>query len=632
MLKQVRKSLKSVVFLFFGTLIVLSFAAWQVPELRSFSPNAALRVGDASFSARDVQAEVQRELTNRRLQSGEVVTLADALKEGLPAQVMNTMATRSVIEQEAKRVGLSIPRDLVRDFLQSAEQFQNPSSGKFDAEAMSAILRNYSISPGEFEEIIRADLLRNQLVVAASSGAGAPDPLVQTILVREIERRDISYVSVTEEMAGIPKEPTPDDFTKYFENNPAQFTAPEFRTFTSVVLQTDDFREGLVAEEDKLREIYDANKTRLYEQPERRTLYQITYDTEAEASAAVAGLADGEPFETVAAERGLTLAAVTFTDIPKSDVLDPNVAEAAFAEDREAGAIVGPVKSLFGFTVAQVVAVTPPETQTFEEVRGDIENELFQADARRALLKAVEAVEEALDTGANLEDAAAAAGVAVDQVGPVDSFSFGPGGEIVADIPGEVLQEAFAMEVGDESPALELAEQKGYFFLALSDVRAPAVFPFEDVADEVEQRWRKEEREERIKSAVEKIRDAAIGGANLAEAAAPFNAEPATMTLSRQPEPGSEFARPLVDEIFTADKGAVVIGDFAAGGARAVVVVDDVRFLEDALKPGQEIGVVQFLGYQLDQELLEAYAGSLRQDYEVRINQAAVDAAFANDQ
>ncbi len=629
MLKQVRKSLKGILAVFVVVLLVLSFAAWQVPELRNFTQNAALRVGDKGFSTAELKREFDRELVARRLQSGETTTQAEAVAQGVHDQIITRMATRSVLEQEAGRLGLAVPRDVVRDYLNNAEAFKNPQTGKFDTEVFSAIQRSYNISAREFENEIRGGLLRDQLVKAASVGSGAPSPLVQSVLMREIERRNVSYVTVTEEMAGIPKEPTPDDFQTFYNGNPDLFTAPEFRTFTAVVLQTEDFRDGMTVEEEKLREIYDATKARSYDEPEKRTLYQTTFDTEAEAAAAVASLVDGKPFENVASERGLSLDAVTFTDIVKDDILDPNVQEAVFNAERAAGDIIGPIQGLFGYTAVQIVEVTAPTSKTFEEVRGEIEEQLFASDSRKALLKAVEEVEEGLDTGASLNEAAAAAGIEAKTFGPVDNFSFGKGGEIIADIPGEVLKEVFEMEEGDESPALELAERKGYFFVSLSEIQDPAVFPYENVADEVEQRWRTQEREGRIANAVEQMRAAVQGGASLTEAAEPFSRAPVDAVLSRRPDEFAEIAGALSEDVFQADKGAIISGPVGANGAQAIVVINDIVYDESALNPGQEAGMSQFLGYQLDQELLDAYATSLQQDYNVRRNQAAIDQLFS---
>ena len=629
MLSKVRSALKGVVAWFVVVLLVVAFAAWGVPELRNFTQRAALQVGDEGFSKADIEREVSREITTRRLQTGDF-DRQDAIAQGLPQQVISDMATRSALEQEARRIGLAMPRDVVGEFLQDNEQFQNPRTGKFDNEVLTGILQQYNISVQRFERMIRADLLRNQLVAAAASGAGAPETFAEALMLREIETRDISFVVIDDERAGIAAEPTPDALQAYYDAHPTEFTSPELRRFTAVILKQADFNGDVEGGEAKLRELYEQNRERRYEQPERRTLYQLTFDTEAEAAAAVASLERGEPFEKLADARGLTLAAATFEDIAKDDVLDPNVAEAAFAAELDEGAVAGPVQGLFGYTVAQIAGVTAPETTSFEDARDEIEDALLAKDARARLYEAVEAIEDARDTGASLAEAAERAGATSIEFGPVDSFSFGPGGEIIADLPGAVLREAFALPEGEESSAVDLPDDEGYFFIAVTDVAPPAVAPFETVEGKVETSWRREERANRIRKVAEGLAAAVRAGESLEEAAKPFGVEPDNRALTRRQGAGAALSPTLVEDVFSAGPGALLSGDAAVSPAQAIVVVGEVHHDAGAAPPGQAAVLAQYLGYQLDQEILDAFASALRNDMGVKTDTAVVDNLFTD--
>jgi len=628
MLQKVRGALKGVVAWFVIALLVLSFAAFGVPEIRNFARNAAVEVGDRGFSAVEIQNEFNREMTNRRAQSDGAFTRADAIAQGVPQQVISDLVTQSALQQAARELGLTMPRDVVSDFLHETEQFQNPTTGDFDPTVLNAILASYNMSAQTFEALIREDLLRNQLIAAFAAGGRTPDALVNAILLRDLEEREVSYAVVDEELAGIPAEPTPDDLERYYRAHAAEFTTPELRTFSVVQLTDAGFQETLDVDEARLREIYEDNRARLYEQPEKRTLYQVTFDTAPAAEAAVAALRQGRAFEDIADERGLSLAAATFEDISKADVLDPNVAEAAFAEDIGEGDVVGPVEGLFGYTVAEVGAVTPPETQEFEEVRDDIAEALMSSDTRKKLLETLEAIENEQDTGASLAEAAGRAGVQVTEYGPVDRYSFGPGGEIVADLPGEILEEAFALEEGAESTAVEMREPSGYFFVAVDTVAPSAVKPYDVVADEVAAGWRRAERDARIADAVEGVRRAIADGASLDDAAGPLNAAVETLTLTRRAT-GAPFSERLIEDMFAAEPGAVVTGAAGAGAAQVVAVIDEVNFNTAAFNPAQAAFLEQYVARQLDQELIDAYAAAVRDDLGVKINQAAVDAIFS---
>lgn len=627
MLTQVRKSLQGVVMWFFVVLLVLAFSLWGVPEVRKLSGSAAITVGDQRFSAQYVQTEFNRAVQARRTESGGDFTQEQAIAEGLDDQVVATISTTSAIDQFANRMRLAMPRAIMRDYLQKNENFQNPATGRFDRSVLEAILQRNGISVGEFERRISEDLKRNQLIDSLAARAPAPDPLINAMLQRETEQRRVRYLIVTDEMAGRAQEPTPDDLKIYYEENPSIFTAPEYRTFDLLVLRSEDFREGAKAPEEELRRLYDLNKERLYDKPERRTLYQITFDAQPEAEAAVAALRQGKPFETIADEQGRSLASVTFTEAQKRDILDPAVADAAFAEGLEEGAVLDPVQSLFGWTVVQIAGITPAEESTFEEKRDEIEAAYLEQDVRRALLNAVDEIEEARDTGAGLAAAAEAAGFAVETVGPVDRYSFAPGGAIIDRVPGEALAEAFTLEEGEESEVRELAARDGYFLVSLTSVTPPALKPFEDVRDDVVERWRKEERERRVSATVRDIREMVESGETLNAAASQFDRTPTERVIDRRFQ-DEAISQAVNEQIFAAAPGELISGPAGFGESQIVVETLDVGYARGRIPPDQVKLFEQYIGYQLDQELIEAFLTAVRDDSNVKINQPQIDALF----
>ncbi len=631
MLSQVRNMLKGAGAWVVVILLILAFALWGVPDMGQLSGTAAVSVGGKSFSQQYVQNEFNRAIQSQRNESGGSYTREDALASGLNDQVVAAITTTSALDQFADNMQLAMPRALVRDYLQENENFQNPATGKFDRTILETILQQNNMTVSDFENRLGEDLRRNQLINALAARAPAPDPFVEAMLLRDTERRDIGYLIVTDEMSGKAAEPMPADLETYYTENPAVFTAPEYRTFDILILKNEDFREGLEAPEEEMRRLYDLNKERLYDKPERRTVYQITYKTEAEAQAASATLRQGKPFENIASERGLDLAAVTFTQAQKRDILDPAVADAAFADGLEAGAIVDPVRSSFGWTVVQIADITPPETTTFEDVRADIEAQYLDQDTRRALLSAIDEVEEVRDSGAGLRVAAEEAGFEVLTIGPIDRYSFAPGGAIIDKVPGEALAEAFKLDEDEESEVLDLAARDGYFFVALREIKAPATKAFADVQDDVEQGWRKQERLQRISNTVRGIRDAVAGGQALTEAASQFDRTPTQLLIDRRFE-NEAISLAFNQQIFTATKGDLVSGPAALGEAQVVAEIRQIGYSPNQIPPDQVNAFEQYLGYQLDQELVDAFIVAVRDDFDVKINQTRLDAIFSEDQ
>lgn len=628
MLKQVRGWLKGAVAWIFGSLLVLSFMFFGVPEVQQFAGNAAVTVGGESYSPQYVQNEFNRAVQIQAIESGGAFSREEAIQAGLPAEILATITSTAALNQFTNKIRLSVPRSMMRDYLQANENLQNPVTGEFDRSVLLQILQRYNISVEEFEKRISGELLRAQLIDSLVLKANAPKTLVDFSLMRESERREISYLVVTEEMAGKAAEPTPDDLTTYYEANPQTFTAPEYRTIQLLAIRNEDFREGIEVSEDDLRQLYETNRARLYEKPETRTIYQITFDSEAEAQASAAALKQGKTFEAIAIENGRTLDAVTFADARQSDILDPGVGEAAFAQGLDEGAVIDPVEGLFGWTVVQIAGITAPELVSFEDAREEIETGFLAQDTRRAMLNAIDEVEEARDTGASLAAAAQAAGLEAVEYGPLDRLSFAPGGAIIDAVPGEALAEAFLLEEDQQSEALPLADQAGWVFVSVKEIRSPVLRPFEDVRDDVDALWRKDEREQRLAQTVNDIRAQVAAGASLADVSSQFDRAPTTLIIDRRFE-SEAISADLRERLFAAAPDALVTGAAAIGEAQIIAEIETVAISTAGVPTEQASFYGQYLGYQLDQELVDAFLASVQNEIDIKINQTQIDAIFA---
>jgi peptidyl-prolyl cis-trans isomerase D len=629
MLTQVRDTLKGAVAWVIIILLVAAFALWQVPSVTQLLSNAAVKVGGESFSQQYVSREFDQTFQRAVRESGGDYTREQAIASGLSAQVVESIVTKSALSQYAEKMNLAIPREAIADFIAEIDTFKNPATGEVDRQTLESILLQNGLTVGEFEQMLRDDLTRSQLVEALATSTPAPRSFLDPLILRETERRRIAYITVTEDMAGVAAEPTPDDLQTFYEENAGLFTAPEYRTFDLLTLRKADFRQDLEAPEEEMRRLYEAGRDRIYATPERRTVYQLTYETEAEAQAAAADLQQGKTFEALAAEKGMSLEAATFANARKRDLLDPAVADAAFGENLEAGAVLDPVRSLFGWTVVQLVDVTPGESRSFEEVRPELEEAYLENDVRNRVQDAIDAIEEARDTGAELSEAAEEAGFEVVTVGPVDRLSFAPGGAIVDKVPGEALAEAFILSEGDQSEAMRLSGDQGYFFVALHEIRAPALKPYDEVEDEVMRRWRDRERRERIAATVASIKEQVGGDKTFEDVAAEFGRAPIELVIDRRFE-NDVINQAFNEAIFFADLEGLVSANVGASGAQAVAEVREIGFQPGSLPPAAREQLASLVGRQLDQEMIEAFVVAIRDDYGVKINQSQLDTIFGD--
>ena len=118
-----------------------------------------------------------------------------------------------------------------------------------------------------------------------------------------------------------------------------------------------------------MKAYYDEHRSR-YVTPERRHVDQIVFPNAQEAEAAEAKLKGGLSFAALAAERGLKDQDIDLGMLPKTEIIDPAVADAAFS--LKEGEISQPVKGRFGTVIVTVLKIEPEVEKTLAEVTPQI--------------------------------------------------------------------------------------------------------------------------------------------------------------------------------------------------------------------------------------------------------------------
>jgi hypothetical protein len=135
-----------------------------------------------------------------------------------------------------------------------------------------------------------------------------------------------------------------------------------------------------------VRAYFDRNRRR-YDQPERRRVSHVLSDSEDEAltvaGRARAGLPIGALAEEFSTDQGSRRAGGDLGWLRRGELAGA-VEEAVFSA--EAGQVVGPVRSPFGWHVLVVVAVEPARAEDFASVRDVIAAELAERRRREAYL------------------------------------------------------------------------------------------------------------------------------------------------------------------------------------------------------------------------------------------------------
>jgi len=502
-------------------LLILSFAVWGIGDFvtgRGGPPNAVATVGGREVPLADATEAYRRQLAELQRSFGPQFQPVAPLRQRIAEDAVNRLVTLTAVAEEADARGIAVTDEALRQVVFSAQPFQG-LDGRFSRVAFEAFLRNAGLTEARFLELLRGDIKRQQLLSAVRAGAVAPVALAAPVLAFQQEQREAIAVEMPFIAAAAPPEPTEDQLRRFWENNAERFTAPEYRRFALLALTVDDVARDITPTEAQLRAAYDVRAAE-FQRAERRAIEQAVVPDEAAARALATAWREGLDFaalEARAAEAGGT--AVALGEIAAAELPDAALASAAFGA--EAGAVLDPVRSPFGWHVMKVLAVTPAATRSFEEVRAELAREVAHELAAERIYTIANRVEDSIAEGIPLTEVARRHALTLREVAAMDNDGRAPDGARVDLAPGgtRVVDTVFATQPGPPTRLVE-AEGANFFAVQVQAVTPPALRPFESVAAEVRAAWENAERRRAMEASAAQLLAAVQGGMEFEAAAA----------------------------------------------------------------------------------------------------------------
>jgi peptidyl-prolyl cis-trans isomerase D len=622
MLQFIREKASGTIFkLLFGMLIV-SFAAWGIGDyafLRAGS-DTAIEVGSRKIPIQQVDAEYRQARERLRRAFGVEIDEAMLRQFGLLDQTVDRLAAEAALDAEAARLGLVASDAIVRQRIANDPNFRGPG-GQFDRFLFQRLLFDNGFTEQRYIELVRADIVRSQLREAVEAGVQAPLALAETLYRHRNEKRGGSRVFVANASFEDVGTPSDADLAQAYEANGARFTAPEYRALSAVRVAAEDVAALVTVDDKALAEEFEQRRGE-FERPEQRELKQMLFDGQDAAQAAASAIAGGKSFDAVAAETpGQSPDRVALGLVARNETL-PAIGAAVF--EAAAGAVVGPVRTPFGWHVLQVVRIEPGTEATLESVRARIEPGLRQRLAAEKAFEIANRLEDQVTRGRALDEAAANAGATVVKIAAVDARGLDDKGAPVALFAGapEALRAAFDTPVGRESQLIET--RGGGFFLLHVDGAMPAQRrAFDAVKDEVAALWKAERQADRALARAREIVAATAAGETLEAAALRFNLR--VEAVPAVPRTGENAAVPsaVAARLFALKPGQTGL---AAGiDGQFVVRTGEIVAADPAADPAGLAALRAQLARDMAGDLSSEYNQALRQKFGVTINRSVVE-------
>ncbi len=500
-------------------LIVVSFAFFGMGDVfRGFNANQVAQVGDVKITTAAYRQAYQVELETLQQRAKRAITNAEAHRIGLDAQVLSRLISNAVLDDRARGLALAISDPELRKAITDDPAFAGPG-GNFERARYDAVLRNSGYSEQSFEREQRRVYLRQELIQALVGGMGTPKAVAEALHRYQGETRSLDLILLPAAAAGPPTTPDAAALQSYFDAHAASLAAPEYRKLTVLALTPAILARPDDVSETDARALYDQVKEVRFGSPERRTLQQIVFPSDADAGAASARIKAGTTFADIASERKIDAASRDLGTLGKEQLFDRAVADAAFA--LPAGGTSDVVKGAFGPVLVHVVDIAPGGTKPFEEVAGAVKTEIATRRAGDRLRTLHDAVEDARSSGQPLAEAARATGVAVTTIDAVDASGLDKSGRPVNAVPERdgLLKAAFASDVGVDNDTVQTRDG-GTIWFEVAGIERARPRTLAEVKDQVEAGWRIEDNAKRLAARADDLVKALDAGKSLEEIAA----------------------------------------------------------------------------------------------------------------
>jgi peptidyl-prolyl cis-trans isomerase D len=605
-------------------LLAASFAIWGINDIfRGFGRSTLAKVGGTEISI-----EVFRQAYNDRLQqlsrqAGRPITAEQAKAIGLDRRVLSEMVAEAALDQRARQMRLAIPDDEIVKRITADKTFQGPT-GKFDRSHFELLLRSAGYTEQRFVAEQRQMMLRRAIGDSLSAAIPVPTAWLDAITTFQNQERAIAYVTLGAAQAGDIPQPSEEELKKYFEAHKFLFRAPEYRKIVTLQLTPEALAKWMEISEADVKAVYDAHPDK-YGTPERRHVEEIVFPSAADAEAAETSLKSGLSFAALAAERGLTQQDIDLGTVTKSALVDPAVADAAFA--LKEGEVSAPVKGRFGTVIVTVAKIEPGETKTLAEAAPQIRNEIALDRAKAQVRDLHDKIEDERGGGASLEQAAAKFKLPLTTLAAVDRTGRDDSGKVIADFPhaGDVISAAFASDVGvDNDP---VAADGGYIWYDVASVSPAHERSFDEVKNQVEQGWRRDEIATRLQTKAAELVDKLRAGTALDALAKADGLDVAAADKLKRGQPGALSPR-AVEAVFRTAKDGFGSASNKPDEWIVFRVTDLTTPAFNANSPEAK-QLDEVVGRQIADDVFGEYVAALEDELGTNVNQAALAQAVS---
>lgn len=585
--KTIMGSFKAILMTIVIGLLLVSLAIWGVAD--AFTPktkDAAAMVGDNKITLVEFDAFFRRQLRDENRKATNRLSTKQAYNRGFHGTVLNQLITENLIQLDADTLGVDVNRADARRFVEGLDVFNNVLTGKLDEAKLAQRLAQSDSrqSRKQFERDIRKALRQEQTMSSIVSGIQSPTEFADQQYKFMLEARTANLLRLTGNAIEKAEDPSDEVLKEYIAKNPNPYIAPEYRQFTLLRVEVEDYIVDMEASDEEIADQFDYKiKTGKLGTQETRSLTQLVSPTQEKADLVTAALNDGTSIAAVVTQFELD-DPIDYSDIFADATHDSKTGELAFTL---AANTAQTLEGSFGtWYSVMTTGITPAIVPDLKTETPSIALEIKTEKAQRFVYDLQDSLQSALSEGKTIEDAAKTNGVSaasfdfMARTGALENGEVLNGNDIIAGVAKDdaILKEIFLSEIGYEGDIFETSK-KGIAAIRVDARKDSAQRPFDTIRDRALGAWHIENTTERLDVLLDTVADRITAGETLDVIAADLgdgvNVQTASITRIQRGLP--DVSQQTNARLFEARIGRTIRGTGANGIDRIIGSITEIE-------------------------------------------------------
>lgn len=564
-------------------MLIASFVLWGVGDpLSTLGSDDIAEVGDEKITPFDLERAFESEYLRIQQQAGDSLTRELAIQVGIGSQAIAKLVELKAYDVETSNLGLRTSDEDLRDYIYNIQTFQD-ETGQFNRSYFDQYTRSQGYTTKDFEALLREEMARASLIESLIGNVISSDIATTTLTKYASEERTSEILAIPASlMTGIGE--VNDEILKtYFEENKLNYMSPEYRDISYFEVSAATVASTISIGNEEVIANYESRISE-FTREEERSFVQMFFDDLEMANKAYTDLENGKSFSEVIVDRtGDTQDEATFDPMPKNEITD-NYGEEITTQIYNASlnGYTEPINTDFGVYIFKIISIKPGSSQTIEDVREIIVNDLKMERAIDTLFDIRNLIDDELAAGSPINIVAEAAGVPLKTVSNFNIEGMTPDGSASTELPliVDFIDYSFRNNIGEELELYEGVSNK-FYMLSVDNIIVSNLQEFVDVRDTVDEDWSQFRRETLASELASRISSEYETAENIDKTLAEYEGLLSQLTVNEvivSRANDNVVSSEIHSSIFSQDVGSIKVIPASNGDGSVIIRVKDRTF------------------------------------------------------